>query len=390
MHRHFAVFTGVFLSIVAVVAEIAMPRNFSLSLMKRENLAAEKTTATISSTSTPVETKAQDILKHCQLELDKITAPLPTKELDALIAENPKNALAYSLRSLCHQRQSNMDKAFADANQAIELDPQLSQGYHARALIRVAQLCYGDLANVPDEVKARSAKEMFSDFDQALALTQSPSTVLVDLAFYHECQRHFSQSLSLLNKAIELDQTLLLAYERRAQLQYTLNLYKGTIDDYTTAARLNPSNREWYLGQIAYAKNNLANAYELQAADQAVRRSPTAKNLLRRGRAYHALWSFNADDVKVACGIADCTRAIELDPTLSEAYSIRAQLSRDSAAAEADYLRAEALDPTDPYLPANTAAHYYRMNMMQKSEEAYKRSARLSQWPSLSFFFDIR
>src|SRR5271155_4876476 len=66
--------------------------------------------------------KAQALLDH-----DEDKAALAC--LNTLIRREPKNALAFSKRSLAHHRGGEYDKALEDSNKAIALDPKLAMAY---------------------------------------------------------------------------------------------------------------------------------------------------------------------------------------------------------------------------------------------------------------------
>jgi tetratricopeptide (TPR) repeat protein len=199
-----------------------------------------------------------------------------------------KTALSYNIRSIDLHSARDYDKAIAESNRAIELDPNNAKYYHQRAE------CYHEK----------------KDYDQAI----SDRTCAIELeptnGYYHQqrgvtyhWKNDYNQAMANYNRAIELEPNNALYYYSRGLIYRSKEDYDRAIADYTRAIELEPNNPKYYYARsISY--------HQKKDYDQAV---------------------------------ADDTRAIELVPDKGEYFYSRGLTYKargDRAAARRDFQRA--------------------------------------------------
>ncbi len=202
-------------------------------------------------------------------------------------------AVAYHSRGLAYYDNGDDDRAIADYNEAIRLDPKFAQAYSSRGL---AYDHKGDLGHADPDY----------------------------------------------NEAIRLDPKFAQAYFNRGNAYYQKGDDDRAIADYSEAIRLDP--------KYAYAYNNRGTAYDRQGDDdlaiadysEAIRLDPKfAQAYSSRGLAYYQKGDFDR-------AIADYGEAIRLDPKYAYAYNNRGSAyyhKHDENRAIADYSEAIRLDP---------------------------------------------
>jgi lipoprotein NlpI len=208
--------------------------------------------------------------------------------------ETPRKlAIAYYSRGLAYYDKGDDDRAIAEYNEAIRLDPKLAPAYSNRGL---AYDHKGDLGRAE------------ADY----------------------------------NEAIRLDPKYAQAYFHRGNAYYQKGDDDRAVADYSEAIRLDP--------KYAYAYNNRGTAYDRQGdhdraiADysEAIRLAPIfAQAYSSRGLAYYQKGDFDR-------AIADYGEAIRLDPKYIYAYNNRGNAylhKHDESRAIADYSEAIRLDP---------------------------------------------
>jgi lipoprotein NlpI len=204
-------------------------------------------------------------------------------------------AVSYYNRGLAYNAKGDSDRAIADYNEAIRLDPKDAAAYNSRSI-------------------AYNAK---GDFDRAIA----------DY-----------------NQAIQLDPNAARYFNRG----YSYNA-KGDFDraiaDYNEAIRLDPKDAAAYNSRgIAY---NAKGDFDRAIADynQAVRLDPNAARYYNRGYSYNAKGDFDR-------AIADLNEAIRLDPKDAVKFYTRGIVNLYAGSvskAQLDLNQAAQLDPSYAY-----------------------------------------
>lgn len=205
-------------------------------------------------------------------------------ELTEAIRLEPHNATCLTRRAKCFRDLGEYEKALADANKAIRIDPRLHDAWVVRGLIRLHRLEYDPAV---------------SDFNEAQAAERD------------------------LTEAIQLVPNNGYAYLARARANWRLNRPEHAVADFDKAITLLPKSPPYgYVARGQYYK--CRGLLDLAIADftQAIRLSPeTGAFFMERGNAY-----FRQNDLSRA--IEDFTEAIRLEPKNYMGYQSRARLFR--------------------------------------------------------------
>jgi tetratricopeptide (TPR) repeat protein len=152
--------------------------------------------------------------------------------LDEALGIDPRHATALSARATAHRKLGNYRQAVEDSSKAIEIDPALAAAYWQRAF----SLQQGELDNW--------VEKSFADANQAIEL--DPSTplpfILRGNAFFE--RKEYSKSLADYSKAIELNPGSYMAHAGRARTYYTLRDVAKAREEIDKALSLNPPAEE--------------------------------------------------------------------------------------------------------------------------------------------------
>jgi len=198
-------------------------------------------------------------------------------DFSAVLRRDPELAAAYLNRGVARYRLDLLKEALADDTRAIELDPRLARAYLNRGVVRLKR---GDLDGA------------VADFDQAIE------------------QSHRSGDLSSI-AAARFD---------RGKAFYLKKDYSRAIDDWERIVRDRDENDSMTLDYLGLAYSQLQN--EVKAArffEDAIR--VDSAHTYAPAHAHLGAARYNQRDFPAA--IKECTAALEIDPTLAEAYSTR-------------------------------------------------------------------
>ena len=308
-------------------------------------------------------------------------------DLDHAIERDPGRDVVWSARGLVRNAQGDLDGALADLARGIELAPTIGQGWRLRAEVllergRLAEAmadadraCRIDGDVRPRITRAKIARAMgdraraISELDWALGLAPASIEALTERAACHRADERFEAALADLDRAVVLAPTrmdLLVvradvrrmarrvdlaredcdtilarepdrtsALEVRALVLVALGQLEAALADAMRTTTLDPARPDaWQtLGQVERARRRFPAA--IAAYDHAIQLAEGKRFDLYADR---GLTRLDAGDPAGAA--SDYTRALELDPSIWQGYSMRA-LARmragDAAGALADY-----------------------------------------------------
>jgi lipoprotein NlpI len=247
-------------------------------------------------------------------------------------------AKAYYFRGVEYRDKGDLDRALADLNQAIRLDPKFALAYNNRGL---AWEDKGELDRA------------LADYNEAIRLDPKLALPYVNQGLVSHRRGELDRALADYDEAIRLDSKFAQAYYNRARAWRDKGELDRALADYTEALELNPlpkspTHVNVYVdrGTLWRAKGDLDRA--IADYNDAIRFDPKYATAYRaRGDAWRDKGGANVDRALV-----DYNEAIRLDSKDSTAYRNRGVTylyNGDAARALADVNQASELDPKDAY-----------------------------------------
>jgi tetratricopeptide (TPR) repeat protein len=257
-------------------------------------------------------------------ELDRAIA-----DFDAAVRLDPNSPDTYINRGIARYRRGDLDRAIADYDEAIRLDPEDAYAYNDRGLALRAK---GDLDRA------------ISDHDHAIRLEPDTSAAYTNRGLDWQDKGDLDRAIADFDNAVRLNSNDALAYNNRALAWQAKGDLVRAVADYGEAIRSDP--------QFASAYSNRAKAWE------------------KRGDFSRA--------------IADCRELIRLDPQSAAAYLQRGRLllfSGQLPSALADLNRANELAPNDGYVALWLDIVGQRNSLTNRLAGA-TRQVDMSKWPA--------
>jgi lipoprotein NlpI len=247
-------------------------------------------------------------------------------------------AKAYYYRGVEYRDKGDLDRAIADLNQAIRLDPKFALAYSNRGL------AWEDKGEFDRAI---------ADYDEAIRLDPKLALAYSNRGLVWYRKGELDRALADYDEAIRLDPKFAQAYYNRGVVWRDKGELDRALTDYTEALELNPLPKAathvnvWVeRGTIWRAKGDLDRA--IADYNDAIRFDPTYSTAyLARGDAWRDKGGANVDRA-----LADYNEAIRLDPKGSSAYRSRGVTylySGHAAKALSDVNQASELDPKDAY-----------------------------------------
>jgi tetratricopeptide (TPR) repeat protein len=155
-------------------------------------------------------------------------------DYDQAIGLDPNYAPAYAGRGMAYRAKGDIDRAIADYDQAIRLDPKLAFVYHLR----------GNAYRAKDEIDRAIA-----DYDQAIRLSPKVAAVYYDRGFAYGLKGDNSRAIADYDQTIRLDAKRFLAYKNRGFIYLALDQLDRAIADYDAVLKLNAKHPEALYGR---------------------------------------------------------------------------------------------------------------------------------------------
>ena len=237
---------------------------------------------------------------------------------------------AYFNRGAAYQTKGDYDRAIADYDEVIRLNPDAVHAYNNRG---VAYNAKGD------------HDRAIANYDQVIRLNPEHDKAYNNRGVSYQRKGHHDRAIADYDQAIRVNPKLAKAYDNRGTAYDKKgNLGRG-IADYNQAIRLSPKSPDvYYLRGNAYQKQgNLSRA--IADYDQALRLNPRAAHTYyKRGNAYQQKGDLDR-------AIANYDQALRQNPKSANAYNNRGNAYRkqgDLARAIADYDQALRVNPNLP------------------------------------------
>jgi len=298
---------------------------------------------------------------------------------------DPKNAVAYVNRAASYQGLAD-DRAIADSSEAIRLNPKMAMAYANRA---GAHLRKGDfdlaLADASEAIRLDSSNDIafnnraaayfgkgdndhaITDYSRAIVLKpKAPEYVGRRAGVFLE-KKDFSHAAADYSRAIDLDPKNADFYGDRGLSYLRNDEFDRAIADFTQAASLGPNSKHFYNRALAYfIKDDHDRA--IADLDEAIKLDPKdAMNYFYRGRNQAA-----KNDYKSA--IADYDKAIGIDSKNVRFFNARGESyaeNGDTDRAIIDYTQAIAFDGKSDVAYGNRANAYLSKGEYERASADY-------------------
>jgi lipoprotein NlpI len=342
-------------------------RNNDVELCKTEtnvDSALSHCTAAINSVGLSTESLATTFHFRGDAYMAKGNLDLAIQDFSQAIRLNPNLAEAFNNRGNAYAQKHDYDRAIQDLNEFIRVMPNFAGGFDNRG---IAYLGKGEYDRA------------IQDFNQAIQLKPSAEP----FAHRGEAYAHkgeYERAIQDLNDSIRLKPSYAYAFSARGNAYKAKGDSDRAIDDYSVAILLNPSDPPAFTnrGNAYMSKGNPDLA--IQDYSQAIQLDPNFyQPFSGRGEAYSDKGEYNR-------AIEDYNQAIRLNPNYAGAFQDRGRaqffLGHFSAAA-LDLVKAQDLDPKDPY--SSLWLYLAHSRAEQEARNELGRSATsldLTKWPS--------
>ncbi|MCA8939282.1 MAG: tetratricopeptide repeat protein, partial [Planctomycetes bacterium] len=282
---------------------------------------------------------------------------------DKLVALGMSPVSAYLNRASCHSEMGNAERAYEDAERALEIDPRnysamLAIGRYAISLDRLQEAegyIRGAISFKPTDPSGygtlgmlRRREKRYRDaleaYQQALDLDPDYAGSYMGRALAFWALEEIGSAKACVNEAIKRDFRLADSYVIRGKLRKAEGDGAGVLADYAAAIAADPSSSAGYSARATYYMSKGEAEKAREDADAGLKLNPRDTGLLAV-RAYLA-----GQDRRYEDAIADYTKCIEIDPRHRGAHAGRGYAYRSlerHAEALADFEAEIALgDPT--------------------------------------------
>jgi tetratricopeptide (TPR) repeat protein len=161
-------------------------------------------------------------------------------DYDAAIRLDPKDAHAYNNRGIAYRAKGDNDRAIADSDQAIRLNPKYAHAYNNRG---IAYRAKGD------------NDRAIADYDQAIRLDPKYAQAYRNRGVAYHTKGDDDRAFADYDRAVRLDPKDAIAYNNRGERYRDKGDTDRAIADYNTAIRLDPAYTAAYVRRgLSYEK----------------------------------------------------------------------------------------------------------------------------------------
>lgn len=298
------------------------------------------------------------------------------------------NAPAYVMRGTVYSLNKDYDKALADLNKAIQIDPQEYAAYFRRSDV-YGLLGKNDLAEADKKegiriFRAKPAPRTARDYyDRGVYFDER--------AFWGDAINQYSEAAKL-DPEVKLGFPFTSVYEKRGDLYGLTQKYNEAVDDYTRAIAARPQSVDLLLKRA----DVLADPFVfLSRKDEAIRdysaviaRAADLKWVPEKlQHAYEQRMYLYGKRGEYDKAIADCTELLKLNPQNAHFFFTRGNFQgdkKDYEKAVRDYDQAILLDPKQEGYYNSRGVAYHNLKMYDKAITDYGKAIELypkSFWP---------
>jgi tetratricopeptide (TPR) repeat protein len=271
-----------------------IPLLIVLTVTATTSVSADPTTHTV-----PIDPKVAPLVKKAASEWELKQWDLAIRTCSEALQMKPDTITAaaiHSWRAIAYRHKNNLDKAMADANESIRLNPRYYGGYFQRGAICRQS---GDL------------DQAIRCYDAAIRLNPNLAQTYYNRAIAYLVKGDYDQAIRDNTEAIQRQDKTMQAdfYFNRAVSYQALGTFDKAMADYNDAIRLAPNDLAIYCGR-ADAFEKMGQLDKASADyDRAIRLHATEPNDYRlRGKAYFAKGDYRA-------AASDFEEAVRLSPS---------------------------------------------------------------------------
>ncbi len=216
---------------------------------------------------------------------------------------NPNYVEAYSNRGGAYQKKGDFDQAMADYNQALMISSNSAEAYYNRGS------AYYEKGNLD---------QAMADFNQALVIDPNYAGTYYARGTVYMDKGDFDQAMADYNQALMISSNSAEAYYNRGSAYYEKGNLDQAMADFNQALVIDPNYAGTYYarGTVYMDKGDLDQA--MADFNQALRINPNDTNAYgNRGNVYAMKGDFDR-------AIADYNQALGINPSLAGAYNNRA------------------------------------------------------------------
>jgi lipoprotein NlpI len=291
--------------------------------------------------------------------------------IESNIATRESRFTALTYRAATYVGQGDLDRAIADYDEAIRLDPQSAVVFSTRGFAYFGK---------------RDFDHAIADFNEAIRLDGKLSEAYRGRGAAYVLKGDNDRGIADFNELIRLDSKNSIAYRLRGDAHFRKNNLDYAIGDYSEAIRLNPNDETAYQSRaITYRIRSFHGGGPsdidrgIYDFSEVIRLDPKrGVAFLERGDTYFAKGDYDR-------AIADYNEAIRLDPKhAKEAYRNRGHANLYSGAlakALADFNQVSELSPKDAYVALWLDIANNRSNLPSRLADA-TRQIDMTEWPA--------
>jgi tetratricopeptide (TPR) repeat protein len=211
-------------------------------------------------------------------------------------------AITYGNRGRSYSRKKDYDRAIADYDQAIKLNPKAETPLYNRALA---------YQNKGEDDRA------IADYDQAIKLNPSLAEAFNNRGTLYGDKNEFDLAIADYDRAISLRADYPEAFNNRGAAYDNKGEYDRAIADFDQAIKLNPEYFGAYSNRGNAYRNKGDNDHAIAAYSEAIKLQPDdADDYYNRGLSYFLKKDYDRS-------LVDCEHAISLKADYPEAYACR-------------------------------------------------------------------
>ena len=264
---------------------------------------------------------------------------------------NPEYTKAYNNRGIAYTELKQYKQAMADFDLAIEIDPKYAETYFNRGRVYV---------------RLKQYKRAIIDYDLAIEINPEYADAYNNRGTTYAELKQYEQAIADYDRVIEINSEDANAYNNRGNARVELKQDEQAIADYDRAIEINSEYAEAYnnRGTVKFGLEQYEQA--IADYDRAIEiNSEYAKAYNNRGNAKFRLEQYEQ-------AIADYDRAIEINPQSAEIFfnrgTVKLALKQYDAAIE-DYDKALKINPDN-----QPAIHNRAYALALKQSEGYQKA----------------